>query len=160
MSPPCPKPKDTGASLEQQAGKVLTGKGWEISTWTILLMLFTHFLPSVSHHGACKMGDTIFASREGTSPGPEHRQWLPLLPAAPTSHLSVGWEHLESLALHPSLIPIAEMLASTFWSGEDISTLVAKFQVWSEMEGDTCVLCFHQTGWIPQHRGSSLVPTP
>lgn len=51
MSPPCPHPEDTRASLEQQAGKALTGKGWEISTWDIL-MLFTPFLPSVSLRGA------------------------------------------------------------------------------------------------------------
>lgn len=71
-------------------------------------------------HGACKMGDTIFASREGTSPGPEHRQWIPLSPVVLTSHFRVVWGHLGPLALHPSLIPIEEMLASTFWAGEDI----------------------------------------
>lgn len=66
------------------------------------------------------MADTVFASREGTSPGPEHRQWLPLPPAAPTSHLGVVWGHLGSLALHPSLIPVEEMLAYTFWAEEDM----------------------------------------
>lgn len=51
MSPACPNPKDTRASLEQQAGKVLTGNGWELSTWDIF-MLLSHFLPSVSLCGA------------------------------------------------------------------------------------------------------------
>lgn len=96
------------------------------------------------------MGDTIFASREGTSPGPEHREWLPLPPAAPTSHLSVGWGHLGSLTLHSSFIPLEEILASTFWAAGDI-------HLWQNSKhglrwmGATCVLCFHQIVWIPQH---------
>lgn len=117
VSPPCLNPKDTRASLEQQAGKVLTGKGWEISTWD-LLMLFTHLLPSVSLCGA--LGQIMVPVKwvtPSSQVGKGHLHILstdsgchcPLQPPPATSVSDLG-----SLALHPSTIPIEEMLALTF----------------------------------------------
>lgn len=170
MSPPCPHPEDTRASLEQQAGKALTGKGRKISTWDIL-MLFTHFLPSVSLRGA--WGQTMVPVKwvaPSLRVGKGHLQVLSTdraqtvlstatAPCSPHQPPQCGMG--TSRVLGTASLPYSHRRDVGFdLLGSRGHPLVAKLQPWSEMEGATCVLCFHQIGWIPQHWGSSLVPVP